>query len=107
MSDLIGGDRPVRGCDVCGQVDDHPKHGCLVPPDFEGATLSQEVLQKLLDNGVSAASLQELQDPRTVIRHIDCCAQRGCPTGICIQSVKEWNGKTGKGMLAHLEKVTY
>jgi hypothetical protein len=42
--------RPLRGCDVCGRVDDHPRH---------------------VQVGGTAGP---------VIRHHDCCASRGCPT---------------------------
>lgn len=41
--------RPVRSCDVCGQVDDHPRH-----------------------------ILQTLDGGTVTIRHMDCCAANGC-----------------------------
>jgi len=60
-------------------------------------------MDKLLKNGISGAMLQELLDPSSVVRHLDCCAHAGCPTGKCNQLVEDWNGKVGKGMLTHLE----
>ena len=42
------GERPIRGCDVCGQSDDHPRH-VLGHPDHGGT-----------------------------VRHMDCCAAQGC-----------------------------
>ena len=41
-------ERPVRGCDVCGQTDDHPRH-VIGHPDHGGT-----------------------------VRHMDCCAASGC-----------------------------
>lgn len=43
--------RPIRGCDVCGQVDDHPRH---------------------------VVAVIESRGPKTFIRHMDCCAASGC-----------------------------
>jgi hypothetical protein len=106
MAELIG-DRPLRGCEACGAVDDHPKHSVLVAPDDPAGVLKPEILQMLLDNGISAAALIEIQDTQTVLRHVDCCAAKGCPTGICEKSIQGWDGTTGLGMMEHLEGVTY
>lgn len=46
-------ERPQRGCDVCGQTDDHPRHSNQL---VAGGTIT--------------------------IRHLDCCASQGCETCI-------------------------
>jgi hypothetical protein len=33
MAKMIGGDRPLRGCANCGQVDDHPRCSVLMSAD--------------------------------------------------------------------------
>lgn len=66
-------DRPLRLCDVCGQLDDHPRH------------------------------VQNLGPRGTVIRHMDCCASRGCET--CAETEKANGGKRGQKLIDHLEKV--
>jgi hypothetical protein len=43
-------DRPVRGCDGCDAVDDHPRHVIYLEPG------------------------------KTAVRHMDCCAANGCAT---------------------------
>lgn len=98
----IGDDRPLRGCEVCGGVDDHPRHACLVPVGYAGAVPQGDVLQKLLDNGISGVALSEAMDAQTTMRHIDCCAAAGCPDGSCPPVVAQTNGVTGKKLLDHL-----
>ena len=53
------GDRPMRPCDVCGQIDDHPRH-------------------------VQRTSPTTLQ-----IRHLDCCAAAGCETCVETEAATE------------------
>lgn len=49
-------ERVTRGCDACGQVDDHPRHSSMTVEDGQ---LAERML------------------------HMDCCASAGCPDGSC------------------------
>jgi hypothetical protein len=76
--------RPIRGCDVCGGVDDHPRHV------FTGANApaNQEALKAVLDNESLASDVKSyviaaLTDTTLQERHMDCCASSGCPDGSC------------------------
>lgn len=68
--------RPLRFCDICGGLDDHPRHVTLVT---EGGVPTDEFLDALPE-GAPVAAVAQLMDPTTVIRHMDCCAANGCPT---------------------------
>lgn len=50
-------DRPIRGCDVCGQEDDHPRH-----------------------------EYNDLGRGGDFVRHIDCCASMGCESCIASEA---------------------
>lgn len=97
-------ERPLRGCDRCGAVDDHPRVIHVVPPDFPGAVPSDEMIDKLSANGIGGAALRMILDPLTIIRHHDCCAQAGCPDGICRTVLEGAEGKTGNDLLKHIQK---
>lgn len=93
-------DRPLRICDVCGGVDDHPRHVLAaavgeIPVNSEHAKavlamsdLSEEERQKLVD---------DIFDTSTQLRHMDCCAQVGCPDGSCDEIIKAMPGSYVKG----------
>lgn len=68
----------LRLCDVCGLQDDHPRHVRSVPPDFPGAVPTTQFLRSLAA-GADPVAVAELLDPSTVVRHMDCCANNGCP----------------------------
>lgn len=73
-------------CDVCWQVDPAPKHVVDVPPDFPGAVPTDAQVAALDDRtDITASMVRAVLDPTTLIRHHDCCAAQGCPTGICSQ----------------------
>ena len=74
--------RPKRLCDVCSKLDDHPRHVQAVPVGTEGVVPNDAFLDGLPD-GVPARAIAELMDPTTVVRHMDCCASRGC--NICME----------------------
>lgn len=66
--------RMTRPCHSCGQIDDHPRH---------------RHADKSLPGGVA-------------LRHIDCCATDGCPTGDCPNTERASGGKRGPELVAHL-----
>jgi len=114
----IGGDRPLRVCDLCGQVDDHPRHGLVgsVPGQAIMAAPAEDIVNKVLDAAPAdqrARLMRELTDTSTSDRHLDCCAAAGCPmvsspieserAQSCPEKLKGADGVTGKKLLAHLE----
>lgn len=117
---------PYRVCNVCGGVDQHPRHSFtgVIPgvwePDAELAQTVESNLTALTESGKisvgeAIAIGREFWDDTSTDRHIDCCASAGCPKsgtvgedGIpagCDERVAVWNGKTGSGMVAAAGKV--
>ncbi len=109
-----------RVCDVCGGVDEHPRHTIagVIPDQWQpDESLTQTVednVKALADAGklsVGDAMLlgRSFWDTTSTDRHIDCCAQAGCPqagtTDGCDARVAVWNGRTGAGMVKAAEKV--
>lgn len=87
-TELIGGDRPIRGCDVCGGVDDHPRHVIAGAPGAAGDARADVIRltienSKQFDDATRDAVLASILDTSSQDRHRDCCRQVGCPTGTC------------------------
>lgn len=108
----IGGDRPLRVCDLCGGVDDHPRH---VIGGYEITTFeppSDAIVGKVLDTAPvehRARLLRELQDTSSQDRHLDCCREYGCPLPVdhpshCANRTLGAERKRGKSLLTHLEQ---
>jgi hypothetical protein len=103
----IGGGRILRVCDLCGGVDDHPRHVIAGNQDTFTAPPG-EIVRKVLaaTSGLSQSEqdrlLGDLVDTTSSDRHLDCCAAAGCPTGTCGPQVADAKGRTGKAMLTHL-----
>ncbi len=100
----IGDGRLIRVCDVCGAVDDHPRHVIAGdpgtgPPDPD---IAAKVLDADLPSDVRARVLGDLYDTTVRLRHLDCCREVGCPDGTCNTQTAGAGGKTGKAMLTHL-----
>lgn len=103
----IGGGRVLRVCDLCGGVDDHPRHVLGNQRGFGDEMFpapSEEIIAKV----ASAAPekdrgrlLRELMDTASSDRHLDCCAAAGCPSNTCGPQVADAPG-TGRKMLDHL-----
>lgn len=80
--------RPLRLCDSCGQVDDHPRH---VYGTQEGESpTSPEVAEKALSAAKTAEDrseiLRQVMDTATTVKHMDCCAAEGCQ--ICAEVLR-------------------
>lgn len=100
-------ERPLRGCEECGVVDNHPRVVHPMPADSNAGIPSDEVLDKILSSGkLNAASVKMLMDPTTVVRHHDCCVLAGCPAepSPCKEIVAAANGKTGDDLLRVIQK---
>lgn len=107
MAANIGGGRALQVCDLCGGVDDHPRHhlggGQAGEYDAPAASLIAKVAQEAPEADRDRL-VAELLDTGTTSRHKDCCRTAGCPTGECDSELDGWNGKTGKGLLTHIVK---
>lgn len=81
--------RPVRLCESCLQVDDHPRHVLATAPG-EGATppdVAERALREAVDAGHDlSALLVQLRDDTLLEKHMDCCAADGC--SICAEQLK-------------------
>lgn len=88
-------ERPLRFCDVCGGLDDHPRHVLADPGN--GSKPTPEFLESLPEGApISAVAL--LLDPNTTIRHMDCCAAAGCE--VCQKTEDATGGVRGKKLIA-------
>ena len=79
----IGEGRLLRVCDACGGVDDSPRHA-LMSGDFPDP--SPEIVGLVVDNAPQDQRnrlIAELMDTTAIDLHLDCCRDRGCPTGQC------------------------
>jgi len=92
--------RQARLCDVCGGYDDHPRHVTSVAPGAEG-TVPDNAFLDALPAGVSARAIAEVMDPSTFVRHMDCCASRGCST--CLEVTTATGGAHGDALTAAIE----
>jgi len=102
MSENIGGDRPLRVCDLCGGVDDHPRH-VLTGQKFEKP--GPGIVAKVLANAPEAERVRlvdELLDTNASDRHMDCCRVAGCPEGVCGPQTAGAEELRGGALLAHL-----
>jgi hypothetical protein len=106
----IGGGRRLRVCDLCGGVDDHPRH--VVAGSIPGDAVAPQISQDIADRVLEAAPredatrlLRDLYDPSTSDRHMDCCRQAGCPDGTCDLVTAGAENKRGAALLKHLTSV--
>lgn len=107
---------PYRPCDLCGGVDQDPRHsfaGVIADTwpvlDEHRANLDANLEQLISDGKVSVSEAVAVgaayADTSSTDRHIDCCAAAGCPLkgtdqdeSACDHRVAAANGKTGEGM---------
>ena len=102
----IGDGRPLRVCDLCGGVDDHPRH-VISGGTGQYERPSDEILTKVIDAAPSeqrARLVRDLLDTSSQDRHMDCCRVAGCPDGSCLRVTAGAEDKRGKQLLAHLTK---
>jgi len=104
----IGDGRALQVCDVCGGVDEHPRHHAAGGQTHQFETPSPELVRKVaaasqnLPVAVAARLMAELLDTGTTSRHLDCCREAGCPTGDCDRRLAGWDGTVGAGLLEYL-----
>lgn len=98
----IASDRPLRICDVCGGVDDHPRHMLAASPGeipVNQANLSKVLADESLDPDTKAAVIADIVDTTTQLRHMDCCRLTGCPDGTC----NSLPSLTGAALMSHIQ----
>lgn len=103
----IGSGRVLRVCDLCGGVDDHPRHVIAGTVGDAFPKPSDEILQKVIEAappGEVGRLINELVDTASSDRHLDCCAAAGCPTNTCGPQVANAPG-VGAAMLDHVMTI--
>lgn len=82
----------LRVCDLCGQVDDHPRHTFGGPQPNMFRQAPDDIVNKVLDAAPAdqrARLLRDLMDTSSLDLHKDCCRDAGCPTGTCNDELDE------------------
>lgn len=98
--------RPLRICEVCKEIDDHPRHVVgvqpgTVPVDYDLIVTVSARTDLTEDEKRNIVAY--LVDTSTDIRHMHCCSMAGCPDGTCDAHD---NGLMGSDLLAHIQEVS-
>lgn len=101
----------LRVCDLCGAVDDHPRHVIGGPTRDVFDRVPDEIVDKVLaaapeqDRG---RLLRDLLDTGSSDRHLQCCAAAGCPETRpewqCGNRLQGAEGLTGADLRAHFSR---
>jgi hypothetical protein len=104
-ADDIGDGRPLRVCDLCGGVDDHPRHVIAGATRNVFPRVPDEVVEQVMVNAPAehrGRLVRDLLDTASSDRHLDCCRAAGCPDGSCDVVTRGAEGLTGADLLDHL-----
>lgn len=104
----IGKGRRLRVCDLCGGVDDHPRHVIAGTTPGTVTAPTAETVRKVIANAPKDEAdrlLADLVDTASSDRHMDCCREAGCPDGSCIVVTAGAEEKRGASLLAHLVRL--
>jgi hypothetical protein len=99
--------RPLRMCDACGQVDDHPRHVFGIGPD-DGNPTTAQVAEKARAAADEAGGLArqlieaQISDTTTRMMHMDCCRDADCPDGTCDEVTRGAEDKRGDDLVKHI-----
>lgn len=101
----IGGGRALQICDLCGGVDDHPRHQLAggIPGVYEQP--APEIVTRVVQNAPEDQRdrlIAELLDTGTTSRHLDCCRTAGCPGDSCDERTAGAERLRGGDLLNHL-----
>lgn len=105
MPGNIGSGRLLRVCDLCGAVDDHPRHVLAGGQRDVYPRPTDEILDKVMKTAPAeqmARLVRELMDTSSSDRHLDCCREAGCPDGTCVTQTAGAEDKRGADLLDHL-----
>ncbi len=102
----IGGGRLLRVCDLCGGVDDAPRHVFASSPDIVRKPSEQVIgrVRKLAPPDQVDRLLAELLDTDSADFHLDCCRDAGCPDRSCDRVTAGAEDLRDGDLLAHLTK---
>lgn len=101
----IGDGRPLRVCDICGGVDDHPRHIIAGAVRDTFPRVADHVVDQVLANAPEewrGRLLRDLLDTGSSDRHLDCCRDAGCPDGSCDLVTQGAEQLRGGELLDHL-----
>lgn len=98
-------ERALRICDVCGQIDDHPRHVFVADNIPVNQAHVEAVLERDdLSPAVRSRIAQDVMDTTIQQRHMDCCHAAGCPArgtdADCAQFAA--TGLTGDELVRHI-----
>lgn len=106
-------DRPLRSCDACGIIDDHPRHVFDALNSGMEFAVNTDAVQaaydnKDLDGRTLVTIVRDLEDVSVIQRHMDCCREAGCPTGDCDSMPKKMHELRGYALVEAItgEKVS-
>jgi hypothetical protein len=105
MAANIGDGRALRVCDLCGGVDDHPRHVLAGGDPDAYPKPSPETVRRVLEASPADDAdrlLGDLLDTGTSDRHMDCCRNAGCPDGSCDTVTAGAEDLRGVELLNHL-----
>lgn len=88
-------ERPLRLCELCGELDDHPRHVIDMPASIDNVT------NIVLPAGTPTEAAAQLLNDRAQIHHHNCGASAGCE--VCAAVVGVVGDKTTGSKL--LEKI--
>ena len=101
----IGDGRPLRVCDLCGGVDDHPRHS-VAGNIRDVFTPSDGALERVMAEAPEehrTELVRALLDTTSSDRHLQCCRDAGCPNGSCGVVLEDVDDAViGGALLAHL-----
>lgn len=87
-------ERPLRFCDVCGELDDHPRHVVQLRSDETSGRPSDEFLAGLKMGDAPITAVEQLTKGDVRVRHLNCCAEQGC--AVCQATEKVTKGARGQ-----------
>jgi hypothetical protein len=102
----IGGGRLLRVCDLCGGVDDHPRHVLAGGTADVYQPPAPAIVERVVEAAPSdelARLLGDLFDRSSQDRHMDCCRAAGCPDGTCDAVTRGAEDLRGAALLEHLQ----
>jgi hypothetical protein len=104
-ADDIGDGRPLRVCDLCGGVDDHPRHVVAGAIRDTFPRVADDIVEQVLANAPDSERgrlLRDLLDTGSSDRHLDCCRDAGCPDGTCDIVTLGAEDRRGADLLEHI-----
>lgn len=96
-------ERPLRLCDVCGGLDDHPRHVTTHAPDSTDGRPTADIVAATDGKTIPSGALIDFASRTVSVRHMDCCAAQGCE--VCTETEAANGGKRGQKLIDHLDKV--